>query len=240
MRVVNLLDFLNKTKNLSTLDFATCPVDLVNFLDLMTEEEQFTQKIDLGLIYLYQKTLDNYTVVDGLSRFLSLSLLLHAVCECYKKTSTQNDKAIKTIRSKYLFYEDKTKLRLPTVEQRIYEKIINGERLSGKEKEHPMFVLLHNFWSTIKQENLQASNIFKMLQKISVTVVDVENVSLLDLYCTLNKNNRDIDPLMLITQYLKQYNIESEWEKIRSLYNNKSDIILFLKEPSSLFAILSQ
>ena len=43
--------------------------------------------------------------------------------------------------------------------EQIYEKIINGEKLSGKEKEHPMFILLHNFWSCIKEENLQASKI---------------------------------------------------------------------------------
>lgn len=231
MKIVNLLDFLNNTKNLSALDFATCPVELVNFLDLMTEEEQFTQKIDLGIIYIYQKTLDNYILVDGLSRFLSLSLLLHAVCECYKKTSVQNDKAIKTIRSKYLFCDNKTKLRLPKVEQSIYEKIINGERLSGKEKEHPMFVLLHNFWSFIKEENLQASKIFKMLQKIVVTVVEADEVSLLDLYCTLNKNTKGIDALMLISQYLKKYKIETEWNKVRDVFGDKkTDIVLFLKD----------
>ena len=220
MKTVNLLDFLNRTKHLSTLDFATCPVELVNFLDLMLEEEQFTQKIDLGIIYLYQKTLDDYILVDGLSRFLSLSLLLHAVCECYKKTSVKNDKAIKTIRSKYLFYENKTKLRLPKFEQSIYEKIINGERLSGKEKEHPMFILLHNFWSTIKEENLQASKIFKMLQKIVITIVEADDVHLLDLYCTLNKNTKGIDSILLISQYLKQYKVDKEWDKIKNLFDN--------------------
>ena len=109
----NLLEFLNNTKDLYTLDYASCNGKLVNFLDLMTEDEQFTQKIDLGIIYLYPQTLDQFIIVDGLSRLLSLSLLLHAICECYKKTSAQNDNAIKTIRSKYLLDGTKAKLHLP-------------------------------------------------------------------------------------------------------------------------------
>ena len=75
MKIVNLLDFLNNTDNLSALDFATCPAELVNFLDLMTEEVQFTQKINLGIFYIYQTTLRKLVIVDGLNRILSLSLL---------------------------------------------------------------------------------------------------------------------------------------------------------------------
>lgn len=48
MKVVNLLEFLNKAKDLYTLNYAMCDNELVNFLDLMVEDEQFTQKIDLG------------------------------------------------------------------------------------------------------------------------------------------------------------------------------------------------
>ena len=172
---------------------------------------------------IYQKTLDNYILVDGLSRFLSLSLLLHAVCECYKKTSAQNDKAIKTIRSKYLFFEDKTKLRLPKAEQNIYEKIINGERLSGKEKEHPMFILLHNFWSSIKEENLQASKIFKMLQKISIYLVDVEGLKHRDLYYSINKNLRKLDQISLIHSYINDLDLEEDWKRLKKKQNEKSN-----------------
>ena len=102
MKVVNLLEFLNNAQSLFTLNYAKCSEELVNFLDLMTEDEQFTQRIDLGIIFVDQKSFDEFTIVDGLNRILSLSLLLHAVCECYKKTTAQNEKAIRTIRKKYL------------------------------------------------------------------------------------------------------------------------------------------
>ena len=181
MNVVNLLKFINSANDLYALDFSRCNRSLINFLDLMVEDEQFTRSIDLGLIYISEKAPDSYFIVDGLNRILSLSLLLHAICECYKKTSAKNDKAIKTIRSKYLFKTaTKLKLHLNDEDADLYAKIINGERLSGLEKSKPMFVLLHNFWSQIKEEKLQAANIFKMLQKINVS-----SYYLYFNYCTL-------------------------------------------------------
>lgn len=231
MEIINLLEFLNSAKDIYTLEYAMCDHELVNFLDLMTEDEQFTQKIDLGIVYLRKKTLDQFVIVDGLSRILSLSLLLHAVCECYKKTTQRNDQAIKTIRTKYLLEGSKTKLRLPQKAQEIYDKIIFGERLSGREKETKMFQLLHNFWVQIKEEKLQASNIFKMLNKIYVTMVDSSNVPSRDIYYILNKDKREINQLLLIENYLKSIGIESEWNNIKRIFDEKSDDIkLFFKD----------
>lgn len=230
MEVVNLLDFLNSAKDLYALDYATCNHDLVNFLDLMTEDEQFTQKIDLGIMYVKSKTLNQFVIVDGLSRLLSLSLLLHAVCECYKKTSSQNDNAIKTIRQKYLVESGRTKLRLPENSQVVYEKIIFGEKLSGREKDTPMFQLLHNFWSQIKEEKLQAANIFKMLKKIYVVMINTDNVPQRDLFYTINKNLRNINQLVLIESYLNDIGINSQWKELKSLYDSTFSLENFFKD----------
>ena len=231
MEVVNLLKFLNNVHDLYTLDVSRCNREMVNFLDLMIEDEQFTRSIDLGLVYLHQRTMDQYTIVDGLSRIVSLSLLLHAICECYKQTTYQNKKAIKTIRSKYLFSGSKLKLHLQEEDAEIYSKIINGERLSGKEKSTPMFILLHNFWTQIKEEKLQAGSIFKMLQKINIVLVDTDEVSKRDLYYRLNKNNRKINQITLIDNYLKENGVLEVWEEIKSSYCvEKDDIILFLRD----------
>ena len=230
MKVVNLLEFINNAKDLYTLDYARCDGELVNFLDLMTEDEQFTQKIDLGIIYINQKSIDQFTIVDGLNRILSLSLLLHAVCECYKKTTEQNTKAIKTIRRKYLVNATKSKLHLNEADNILYNKIINGERLSGHEKARPMFILLHNFWSQIKEEKLQASKIFTMLKKISVTVVETDNVSKRNLYYKLNAS-RNLNQIALIEDFLKENGLRNEWESIKNVYFPKdSDITSFLKD----------
>lgn len=232
MEVVNLLKFMNNAHSLYALDFARCNRSLVNFLDLMVEDEQFTRSIDLGLIYYYRKDADKYVIVDGLSRILSLSLLLHAICECYKKTSSRNDKAIKTIRTKYLFSGgSKLKLHLHGEDADLYSKIINGERLSGYEKSRPMFVLLHNFWSQIKEEKLQASNIFKMLQKINIVLVEAEDISLRDMYYRLNKSNRKINQITLIDDYIAEKGLTKDWEEIKNIFSlEKNDISLFLKD----------
>ena len=232
MEVVNLLKFLNNVNDLYALDFAKCNRDLVNFLDLMTEDEQFTRSIDLGLVYMHQRSLDQYTIIDGLNRIVSLSLLLHAICECYKQTTQQNEQAIKTIRSKYLFKSgSKLKLHLTPDDEDLFSKIVNGERLSGHEKAKPMFVLLHNFWTQIKEEKLQASNIFKMLQKINITLVETDDVSKRDLYYRINKANRKINQITMIESYLKDKNVLNTWEEIKSSYFiEKGDIKLFLKD----------
>ncbi len=231
MEVVNLLEFLNSSKDLYALEYAKCGAELVNFLDLMTEDEQFTRNIGLGMMFVSQKSIDQYLIVDGLDRIISLSLLLHAVCECYKKTSEKNDKAIRTIRNKYLIDGSKPKLHLAPKQQDIYNKIIYGERLSGKEKENPMFVLLHNFWTQIKEEQLKAANIFRMLQKVTVFLADTEGVNIRDFYYTLNKNSSDLDLLLLVEDYLRNMGVEEYWDNIKKIFNNNlSDLDLFFRD----------
>ena len=230
MEIVNLLEFLNNTRGLYTLNYSRCDRQLMNFLDLMTEDEQFTQSIDLGLIFVSQRDADKYTIVDGMGRILSLSLLLHAICECYKKTSVQNDKAIKTIRSKYLTRAKGYKLILNEKDNEIYSKILNGERLSGHEKKSHMFELLHNFWAQIKEEKLQAAKIFTMLKKINVTLVDTDDISKRDLYYKLN-SHRQLNQMLLIDDYMKEKGLLDEWENIKTTgFIQDDDILLFFKD----------
>lgn len=231
MKVIKLLEFLNNVKIMSTLNCASCVDINFNILDLLSEEEQFVQKIDLGLVFIKESTLQNVVLVDGIQRVLSVSLLLHAICECYKKTSPKNDRAIKFIRANYLFSGENLKLRLPENEQIIYQKIINGERLSGKEKKTQMFILLHSMWTKIKQEQLQAANILKMLEKIVITTVEIENAVLRDLYIALNKEKRNLNQFLLIEDYLANLDLLKEWKSIKSVFgNNEQDLTMFFKD----------
>lgn len=231
MKNLNLLELLNNVKVLSALNCVSIKNLSLNVLDLLSDEEQFVQKIDLGVIFVKFTTLQNLIVVDGLQRILSVSLLLHAICECYKKTSAQNDKAIDFIRKNYLLSDNKIKLRLPSCEQKIYEKIINGERLSGREKKSPIFCMLHSMWTKIKQDGLQASDILKKLSKISIIIVETENVLLRDLYIALNKESRELNQYLLISEYLESLNIVKDWKTLNSIFeNNEYDISLFFKD----------
>ena len=152
METINLLVLLNKVRSIHTLNYAETPFGSVDFLDIISNDEMFIQKLDLGVMYIKQQTLDQIKVIDGVGRLLSLSLLLHAVCECYKKTSQKNDRAIENIRTKYLLYGNNTKLRFSPEFQKIYDKIIFGERMSGREKATPLFQILHNYWLKIKEK----------------------------------------------------------------------------------------
>ena len=231
METVNFLKFLNSVQSLSSLEYASCSHELVNFMDVIAADEQFTRNIDLGIVFLSRKTSGNYIIVDGLSRFLSLSLLLHAVCECYKKTTPKNEKAIKTIRAKYLYQGKKTKLRLSGEDNVLYNKIISGERLSGHEKSTHMFCLLHDFWLKIKEEKLQAGHIFTMLNKINITLVDSGDVSKRNLYYKLNSGLRTISQELLIDDFLDENGVLKEWAKVKeSYFVQKDDQYLFLKD----------
>lgn len=231
MKVVNLLEFLNTIKVLNTLSCASCDDVDINVLDLLSEEEQFVQKINLGLIFVKYSTLQNLILIDGIQRLLSVSLLLHAICECYKKTSAKNDKAIEYIRSNYLISGEKLKLRLPKDVQIIYEKIVNGERLSGKEKKSPVFVMLHKMWSQIKEDSLQAGDILKMLSKINITLVEVNDIDLRDLYVALNKDKREIKQYHLLNDYIEHLGLTKQWDSIKSVFRkNEADLTLFFKD----------
>ncbi len=232
MQVINLLKFINSVKHLYALDFDQCNRSMVNILDSVQVDEQFTSSIDLGIFFVEEMAEGKFRIVDGLNRILSLSLLLHAVCECYKKTSDRNDKAIKTIRSKYLVTKNNLpKLHLNEADANLYTKIINGERLSGHEKNKPMFILLHDYWSKIKEQKLQASKIFKMLQKISIKIVNTNNISARDIFYNINSQNREIEQILLIEDLFKEYKIDKVWEEIKSAYFiKKDDINLFLHD----------
>ena len=230
MKVVNLLEFLNSVKVINTLSCVSCKDIDLNVLELLAEENQFIQKIDLGVVYVKYTTLQDAIIVDGLQRLLSVSLLLHAICECYKKTSVKNDKAIEYIRKNYLLSGSKLKLRLPANEQIIYEKIVNGERLSGKEKKSSIFVLLHNMWFKIKQDELHAGDILKMLTKINIILVDAENIVLRDLYISLN-NNKRVNQYLLLDDYMNSLGLIKQWDSIKSVYRKKEiDISCFFKD----------
>lgn len=230
MKEVNLLEFLNKIKTIRVPDYADNLGCMVNYLDLLALDDDFVQKVNFGVFYISQQSLDRVVLADGSARIISLSLLLHAICECYKKTTPKNAQAIEIIRKKYLLNGVKSKLQLPEEMKTIYEKIIYGDRLSAKEKKNLIFQRLHSFWTQIKEEELQASEIFKMLQKASVFVDDINPNDVRELYYVLNKH-RKLNGINLVKDYLAQYGLKEAWSEFAEQYNNKeSDIIRFFND----------
>ena len=119
-------------------------------------------------MYLQKTDNDSFIVIHGMKRLITLSLLLHAICECYKLTNEKNEHAIELIKKRYLFNNSGTKIQLEGYEKQIYEKLVNYEKMSLEEKEHPMFKVLHEFWAKIKMTNISAKKLFAQIRQIKV------------------------------------------------------------------------
>lgn len=201
-----LLDILQKTQVFYSTEYSgefEAPADL---LELIIENFSTGEPIFLGLVFCQKIENNSVIVVDGIKRIISLSLLLHAICECYKLTNNKNTHAIDLIKKRYLFNNFGTKIQLNGREKSIYEKIVNYERMTDEEKEHPMFKTLHEFWAKIKMNNLSATQLFNQIKQIKVLFCAYENCEIenRDLYKSLNCNNPNIEELQLITNFIEQ------------------------------------
>lgn len=220
---LNLLDILHKSQALYSTNYSGEFRTPVDFLDLILENSDTRDSIVFGLMFLQKKGDKSYLVVDGMKRLITLSLFLHAICECYKLTNEKNIHAIKLIKSRYLFNEEETKIQLNGFAKQVYEKLVKYEKMTPEEKAHPMFEMLHDFWVKIKMNNISAVQLFNELKKMKVLCCiyedcDVENR---DLYQLLNAY-QSIDEIALITDFVKDYAPEDEqyWFDIMKLYKD--------------------
>jgi len=209
IKKLNLLDILQKSQVLSSAGyFGTfrAPVDL---LEVVLDNFDLEDNITLGLMFLQKKGDEEYIVVDGMKRLISLSLFLHAICECYKMTNEKNIHAIELIKTRYLFNKDnETKIKLCGYEKNIYEKLVKYEKMTDEEKEHPMFMHLHDYWAKIKMDNISAVKIFNEIKKMDVLCCVCENFEIenRDLYNMLHSN---VDEIALISDFVKENAKES-------------------------------
>ena len=95
--------------------------------------------------------------------------------------------------------------------------MINGEKLSGHEKDTPMFSLLHSFWAQIKEENLQASKIFTMLNKVKITLIETDDVPIRDLYYNLSSEFK-LNQISLIDDYMKELKLLDDWTSLKKMF----------------------
>lgn len=205
MKNLTVLEFLIEFKNIYTPLFNTeYNFSYKNLLNEIIINKDATSPINLGVITYQKQGVEDCLLIDGTQRIISFSLLLYALCECYKKTSYKNEESINKIHSRYLFSENKTKLQLPEELQFIYSKIINQEKLSDLEKKHPMFEMLHNFWEAIKIDKLAASTLFKEISGLRMLIEESEETVFnpRDLYCLLNLQTKKLNETELISHYL--------------------------------------
>lgn len=221
---INLSEILHKTQAFYSTDFSAdyeMPADL---LEMLIENTDTNEPFLYGTIFLQKTDNNSFIVIDGLKRIVSFSLLLHAICECYKLTNEKNNRAIELIKKRYLFNDFGTKIQLNGYEKNIYEKIINYEKMTPEEKEHPMFNVLHSFWAKIKMNNISAVQLFNQIKQIEVivSILDKSNIDNRDIYQCLNCNNPHLDQLRLISSFIKDKTEDGYalWQDILKMFKN--------------------
>ncbi len=228
IRALNLLEILRRTQALYSTEFSgeyRVPADLLeNLLENSQTEEPFVN----GVMFLQKINKEAFVVVEGMKRFLSLSLLLHAICECYKLTSEKNNHAISLVKKRYLFGKYGTKIQLGNIEKQVYEKILKNEPLTKEEKNHAIFKTLHEFWAKIRMNNISAVQLFDQIKQIKalVCVYDESSIDNRDLYQFLNCNNNYIEELKLINSFIEEKAGEHAmlWYEIVDLFK-KADMV---------------
>lgn len=224
IKTLNLLDILNKSQVLYSTDYSgefQAPADL---LENLLENSGSDEPILDGIMFLQKTSSRSYLVVDGIKRIIQFSLLLHALCECYKLTNEKNDHAIELIKKRYLFFGKYTKIHLHGYEKIIYEKLVKYEHMTEEEKQHPMFIQLHEYWAKIKMNNISAVKLFNEIKKVNVLacVYEDSEIENRDLFQYLNCNNPNLEELLLITDFIKENSKDGlkAWYDILDLYKN--------------------
>lgn len=176
-----------------------------NLIKKLFQYSDLGKPLNLGIIVLEETDEENcYTVVEGIQKFITLSLVMYSLCECYKQTSATNEQAITKLYEKYLLNGNGLKLQLNNSDQVSLEKIIYREKLSNEEKENNLFKVLHAFWEEIKEQGYSANDLYQLMKTIECYIIKVGKGDGLEMYHTLNKNSLYLDNITLIRSYLEE------------------------------------
>lgn len=224
--IINLSEILNRAKSLVSAGYCAGynfdEINAAEFFDELVENSTLATPIFSGILIM-QKLEDDYTIIDGLQRLTTLSLLLCALCEIYKGTSKNNEDARNKVFNRFLAFGHEPKLQLKSEEQEIYKKILFSYELSEHELKNNLVITYKSFLAKIKEHKISGTDLFKMISKIQFMQVITEQseISIRELYQALN-NNKDDSQISLITDFIKEKGETSQdiWQKI--LYSYKS------------------
>lgn len=227
--VINILSIFNSARALRAVGFSSeYKFNKNRAEELFTE---FVQNADLtsplfsGILILESdENSTDYTIVDGLQRIITISLLLFALCDSIKNSSTKNDEARDKISTRYLLTKGEPKLKLKGEENNIYRKIITNDILSDEEKNSNLWVVYDMFAQKIKDKGVSYSLLFKIIANIQFMTVFIprEKIPLRELYQSINGTKDDCVQVRLITNYVNQISPEvgELWQEIVNSYKN--------------------
>jgi len=226
-----VLDFFENTGHLHALEYAKRCVYSAKLSNYMFDLFDIKEKECLGVVYTKPIKPGEHFIVDGLSRLVAVSLFLLAICECWKNTTERNELLIRKIRAKYLLRNDRPKIILTGKANKVYESLMLGERLSGREKRTVLFCTYHEYWTKLKLGNYELKDIMDKLDNLYLYDCDLGSTETRDFYFMLNADSPKLDQVALIRDFLKENDASYEWSEIEQLfYNNKDYLMMFLRD----------
>ncbi len=234
MELFKSLDFLENSGFLHTLEYAKNCLYSAKLSNYVFDMFGITEKAGIGVIYTKPIKLGEQFIVDGISRLVGLSLFLYAVCECWKNTSERNELIIRKIKSNYILRNDRPKIVLKGANNELYESLLLGERISGKNKKTVIFCTYHEYWTKLKLGGYDLKDIMDKLDNLylyNINLTDMDDSSVRDLYYNLNIDNTRLNQIALIRDFLKEHDAGYEWAEIEQLfYSNKDYLLMFLRD----------
>lgn len=227
--IVTVSEILSKVQNITSAGFSTgYSFDEINaseYFDNLVEGAAASSPIFSGILIL-EKSGDTYTIIDGLQRITTISLLLCALCARYKNTSAKNNEAKDKIMERFLTCGKEPKLNLMTDEQKTFKKIVFGKKLNKGESTSNLVKVYNEFLDRIKKHKISGTELFRIISKIQFMLVTVENseIPIRELYQALN-SNKDKPQINLISDFITQKDAEAalSWAKVLNKYKEVGD-----------------
>ncbi len=231
MDTYKVLDYLENTGHLHALEYAKKCMYSAKLSNYVFDLFDVTERGNIGIVYTKAIKPGEHLLVDGLSRLVSLSLFMLAVCECWKNTSERNELIIRKIRAKYLLRNDRPKIILTGKANKIYESLMLGDRISGRDKKSLLFCIYHEYWTKLKLGTYSIKDVMEKLDNLYLFSFDLETDDTRGFYYILNADNPNLNQIGLIRDYLTANGAGYEWGEIEQLfYNNKDYLLMFLRD----------
>mgnify|MGYP004656713121 FL=1 len=225
---IGILDFLMSTAHhIFAINCSSNFEYTDNLFEKILTAKYCTADINLGVFYIRKNSDNNYLLIDGKRRLLSLMLLLKAIADFQEEQSPDNPYLAKQINTRYLKFLEVVKLSLFGLEKTVYEKIINKEPLSYNEKQTEVYRTFQLFKDDIRHLEFELEDFYELFGKVTANVVFVENdYNPRELFYLLNKDSRYLNQLMLIKSYLAELKYPQLVNDLYYLFGYKEEVFV--------------
>lgn len=227
MLKAKILDFLSsKANNISVLNCSSNFLYTDDLFEIISTGNYCDSDIDIGIIYLKKVGANNYLIIDGKRRILSLILIVKSILDYYtSKSDVELDK--NTVFVQCSEFLSGINLRLFGLEKTVYDKIIKNEPISYNEKQTEICRTLNLFKENLYDLSLDIDVFFDLLLNLKAHFIFLdEKTDERDIFCETNKNYRKLNQLLLTKSYLAELNHAELVNDLYYLFDYKEDVFV--------------